>query len=327
MIDSNEIRAGNANRASFHSARGGRARKEKEVDARTDSFEKSVKETGSSGPHYPLMTEKLFGSLDKMEKAISSLSDKPTAQEVQKSEVRNIARWIVVLSEAYSDSYDPKELKHAVKPFHDLAYEAGQYKDADLVESEAKALFPTGQLPPQMEKDIAQLKQDRAKEFNTFLKKFRGSKLGKALEILRNPSPLDEGLSPEKIAKQDRRRLAGEAEALIDRISEVGLFHDDPEEFHDGRKCLRNLYAFKYITDDVFDYKKEDVDALFHLFTRYGEAQDKHIAQLFFEENGYETESKAMLRLQKALRKNAMDEAESFLASGTLESIRETVNS
>jgi|GEM_PF-2237799 len=301
-------------------------KKDRGEQVQRESFEASVGDVGKAGMRYPNITAKLFGALDELEKAVNGLSNHPTQQQVSDAKLRNIARWIQVLSDAYADSYDGRDLEKAQKPIHELAEIAGEYKDADLVETEMKALYKGGRIPKDMAKDIAELKEQKAEEFHEFFKKFKHKKLEHSLEILRNPAPVDPDRSPAEIARDDRRHLAAEVGRLIDRIGEKGLFHDDSETLHDGRKAMRNLYAMIFKTDDVLSYDKSDVDALFKLFIRYGEPQDKHIAQMWAEGAGYEHESKFLRKKEKELQQSVMEDAAVFLRSGALEHIRETVN-
>jgi len=292
--------------------------------APSEVYEAGVKARVTEGPCYPLMTAKLFPALDQLESAVEGLGKNPTLQAVQDSKLRNICRWVLVLSEAYGDSYEKKPLHKAQRPVHDLANMAGAYKDSLLIEEQAKTLFPGGVLPSKMQKKIKAMQKESAEEFGAFLKDLRKHDLPKALKILRSPAPLEQ-TDPAEIQRKDRRHLARALDDLVDCVGEVGLFHKDPEKFHDGRKTLRNIYAFIYATADVVPYRKEDVDTLLHLFTSYGEAQDKHIAQMWLEENGFRKEADVMLATQKELQKTAMEEAERFLASGTLESIGNSV--
>jgi CHAD domain-containing protein len=306
---------------------GGTTSKRKDADGiHKDDYEPAVKSSAKTGPRYPLMTEKLFGALDAMEKGARGLNEHPTNKQVSDSGVRNLSRQIQVLSEAYGDSYDEKELEKAQKPFHDLGWYAGQYKDGDLIEARCKALFPDGKLPLSMQREIGKMKEERAEEFHEFFEKFKNKKMNRALDVLRNPSPIKGEKSPAEISREDRGKLADEVGVLTDRIGDTGLFHKDPERLHDGRKSLRNLYALMYVTGDVFNYKKGDVDALFHLFTHYGEPQDTHIVQAWLEEKGFQKEAEGLLDQMSEEQRGAMEEATAFLDSGVLESIRETAN-
>jgi CHAD domain-containing protein len=304
----------------------GRGKKDTDSIAHKDDYEPSVRKKAKAGTRYPLMTEKLFGALDKMEKGARSLNSHPTNQQVADSGVRNLSRQIQVLSEAYGDSYDATQLEKAQKPFHDLGWYAGQYKDGDLIEARCKALYPDGKLPLAMQREIGKMKEERAEEFHEFFEKFKNKKMDRALDVLRNPQPIEGHKKPSEIAREDRQHLADEVGVLIDRIGEEGLFHKDPERLHDGRKSLRNLYALMYVTGDVFNYKKGDVDALFHLFTHYGEPQDTHIVQAWLEEKGFTKEAEGLLDQMHEEQRGAMEEATAFLGSGVLESIRETAN-
>jgi CHAD domain-containing protein len=323
MIESGKLDIQSSSTQALSRARRGTEKSQKN-EAQEDSYAPTLKNAGETATRYPLMTEKLFGSLDKLEDAVDGMNTHPTLKQVSDSQIRNIARWVQVFSEAYADSYDSEDLKKAQKPIDDLAYICGQYKDAELVETQVRALFPDGKLPLKMQKDIGNLKEERAQEFHEFFKKFKHKKLPRSLEILRNPAPVDENMSPSEIARQDRKLMSREVERLIDNIGKVGLFHTDPERFHDGRKALRNLYAMMYVTGDVFDYEKSDVDGLFKIFMRFGDSQDKHIAQVWLEEKGYEKESAQVLEEQQTLQRDEMQEAEAFLDSGVLEHIRET---
>jgi len=328
MIDPGKTTIQALNGAAIKSPNAVRQQKEKTPpgQAESDSFASTVSYAHQGNPRYPLMTIKLFGALDQIDEAVKGLSTHPTQQQVADAKLRNMARWVQVLSDAYADSYDDKDLKKAQAPIHELAEIAGHYKDADLVETEMRALYRNGKVPAPMEKDLAKLKKKRAEEFHDFFKEFKHKKLERSLEILKNPDPIDGEMSPAGISRQDRRQLGAEVSRLIDRIGEVGLFHDDSETLHDGRKSMRNLYALIYVTGDVFDYDRKDVDSLFKLFTRYGEPQDKHIAQMWAEKEGYDKESKFLQKKEKELQQAAMLDAAIFLKSGALEHIRETVN-
>lgn len=73
-------------------------------------------------------------------------------------------------------------------------------------------------------------------------------------------------------------------------------------------------------------FDKNDVNSLFKLFMKYGEPQDKHIAQIWAEGAGYEYESTFLRKKEKELQQAAMLDAVMFLKSAVLEHMRETVN-
>ncbi len=187
-----------------------------------------------------------------------------------------------------------------------------------------KLISPGGVIPEAIKKSLSDFGKEADKEFKDFYKKFKDKKLPKALEVLRNPSGAGE-IDPKDIEKEDLNRLKTAVRGIADKITSVGLLHEDPEEFHDGRKTLRNLVQIMNETGDIFSYKEEDVNALKHLFKSCGKSQDLHITQVWLEENGFNNEAEKIAVLQKEGQKNAMAEAKTFLESGVINSIKNSL--
>jgi IS1 family transposase len=274
----------------------------------------------SEGPVYPMLAKKLFTCLDNLENTVNQLGNNPVPEKVKDSEIRNIVRWVQSLTMAYKDSYDEEDLKKALKPLKNLAFTAGSYKDLTVLDEQIKSIYPKG-IPINITKKLKEYKEEKNKEFRELFAQFKSGDMEKSFKILRKPFPLEE-TNPGEIQKKDGRKLSNAVEKLIKKIDKVGLYHDDPEEFHDGRKTLRNLIAMIVQTDDIFSYKKEDVEALNHLFKKYGKSQDMNIAHSWLRENGFKKEADIMMSYQKEAQKNAMKEAKEFLKSGALDSIK-----
>lgn len=277
----------------------------------------------SDGPVYPMLAKKLFTCLDNLENTAKELGNNPDPEKIKDSEIRNIVRWIQTLTVAYEDSYDRDDLKKALKPLKKLAVMAGAYKDLTVLDEQIKSIYPDGNIPVNITTKLKEFKKETNKEFREFFEEFKGEELEKSMKTLRKPFPLEE-TNPMEIKKKDLKKLSTAVEKFVKKVDEVGLFHDDPEAFHDGRKTLRNLIALIVQTDDVFPYKKEDLKALNHLFKKYGKAQDKHIAHSWLKENGFDREADILLVYQQEAQKKAMEEAEEFLKKGVLDSIKES---
>ena len=128
------------------------------------------------------------------------------------------------------------------------------------------------------------------------------------------------------IEKADINRLKTAIRGIADKILSVGLSQDDPEEFHTGRKAIRNLVQIINETGDLFPYKKEDIDALKHLFKSCGKSQDLHITHVWLKEHGFDKEAGKIGVLQKELQEKAMIEGKEFFASGVMESIKNSLD-
>jgi len=281
----------------------------------------TAKSTG--GVLYPNLARKIFASADKMENTIEKLGDNPTPEQVHETKVRDIVRGLQGLTKAYGDCYDEEKLEEAMDSLKKFAYNAGQFKDLMVYEEKIQSVCPGG-IPEAIKEKLASSRKEAEQEFRDFYREFKNDKLPEALEILRNPSGAGE-LDPKDIEKSDINRLKTAVRGIADKILSVGLSQQDPEEFHTGRKAIRNLVQIINETDDLFSYKKEDIESLKHLFKSCGKSQDLHITQLWLQEHGFDKEAGKIAVLQKELQEKAMIEGKEFFASGILESIKNSL--
>jgi CHAD domain-containing protein len=294
------------------------------VNEPLEVYSSSVKSNYEGAPLYPYLAKKIFSSADRMEELIGKLGDNPTPEAIHETKVRDIVRGLQGLTKAYGDCYDEKELKGAMENLKKFAYMAGQFKDLSVYEEKIKLISPGGVISEPIQKSLSEFGKEKDKEFKDFYKEFKSDKLPEALEVLRNPSGADE-IDPKDIEKEDLNRLKTAVRVIADKITSVGLLHEDPEEFHDGRKTLRNLVQMMNETGDIFSYKEDDVKALKHLFKSCGKSQDLHITQVWLEENGFNNEAEKIAVLQKEAQANAMTEAKTFLSSGVIDSIKNSL--
>lgn len=272
---------------------------------------------------YPNLARKIFASADKMENTIEKLGDNPTPEQVHETKVRDIVRGLQGLTKAYGDCYDEEKLEEAMDSLKKFAYNAGQFKDLMVYEEKIQSVCPDG-IPESIKEKLASSGKEAEQKFRDFYREFKNDKLPEALEILRNPSGASE-LEPKDIEKADINRLKTAVRTIADKILSVGLSQQDPEEFHTGRKSIRNLVQIINETEDLFSYKKEDIESLKHLFKSCGKSQDLHITQLWLQEYGFDKEAGKIAVLQKELQEKAMIEGKEFFASGVLESIKNSL--
>jgi len=281
----------------------------------------TAKSTG--GVLYPNLARKIFACADKMERTIEKLGDNPTPEQVHETKVRDIVRGLQGLTKAYGDCYDEEKLEEAMDSLKKFAYNAGQFKDLMVYEEKIQSVCPGG-IPEAIKEKLASSGKEAEQEFRDFYREFKKDKLPEALEILRNPSGAGE-LDPKDIEKADINRLKTAIRGIADKILSVGLSQQDPEEFHTGRKSLRNLVQIINETDDLFSYKKEDIESLKHLFKSCGKSQDLHITRVWLQEHGFDKEAGQIEVLQKEAQEKAMVEGKEFFASGVLESIKNSL--
>ncbi len=281
----------------------------------------TAKSTG--GVLYPNLARKIFACADKMERTIEKLGDNPTPEQVHETKVRDIVRGLQGLTKAYGDCYDEEKLEEAMDSLKKFAYNAGQFKDLMVYEEKIQSVCPGG-IPEAIKEKLASSGKEVEQEFRDFYREFKKDKLPEALEILRNPSGAGE-LDPKDIEKADINRLKTAIRGIADKILSVGLSQQDPEEFHTGRKSLRNLVQIINETDDLFSYKKEDIESLKHLFKSCGKSQDLHITRVWLQEHGFDKEAGQIEVLQKEAQEKAMVEGKEFFASGVLDSIKNSL--
>jgi len=277
--------------------------------------------SGTDGPVYPTLKQKLFPALDTLEKTIGELGENPTPAEVDRSNIRRLIRAFQPVAEAFEGSYDKKDFKKAMGRIQKLAGTFGKFKDVSVVETELKAISPDGKISPEIRKKLEEHRKEEEKAFQDTYRDFQEKGMEKSLEVLRNPEP-PKKKKEEKIAEKDRKKLAKNMEELMDRVEEKGLVHRDPEQFHEGRKSMRKLLNAMNSGQDTFGFSKEDVNKMTVLVDVYGQAQDKNIAFEWLNENGFKKEADTMKTLYEDAQRKALTEAEKFIKSGTFERVR-----
>ncbi|MEQ8221463.1 MAG: CHAD domain-containing protein [Candidatus Eremiobacterota bacterium] len=277
-------------------------------------------------PLYPTMEKKLFPALDAMEKTVEELGKHPTPEEVDRSNIRRLIRAFQPVAEAFEGSYDRKDFKKSMKKIQSLASSLGKYKDISVIETELKKIYPDGKIPEKIQKEIDAYRDKQAENFQETYKDFRKEDMDKALKILRNPEE-PESSKPHKLEAKDRELLSKNMGELLDTVEEVGLQHKDPETFHEGRKSLRKLLNSMNATEDTFGFSEKDVKTMTDLVNVYGQAQDKYIAYEWLHKNGFNQEASTMMSLYEESQKKALEEASKFMKSGTLERVRQNVQS
>ena len=283
----------------------------------------TVKSNSNGGALYPYLAKKIFASADRMELSLGKLGDNPTPEQIHDTKVRDIVRGLQGLTKAYGDCYDEEKLEGAMETLKKFAYMAGQFKDLMVYEEKIQSVC-TGGIPEAIKEKLAETRKEQEQEFKDFYKEFKNDKLQRALEVLRNPSPAGE-LDPKDIEKEDLNRLKTSIRGIADKILSVGLSQEDPEEFHSGRKTIRNLVQIINETEDVFSYKKEDLEALKHIFKSCGKSQDLHVTQVWLKDHGFDKEAGKIEVLQKEAQEKAMTEGKTFFASGVIESIKNSL--
>ena len=244
-----------------------------------------------------------------MKETVEQLGSNPSPDEVDRSNVRRLIRAFQPVAEAFEGSYDKKGYKKAMKGIQKLASNFGKFKDVHVVETELAEMYGgADKVPEDMQVKLRASGKEQLKNFSDVYKEFREEGMDKAIKVLKNPEPPKKKKST-KIEKKDTKKLSKNLIALADDLDNKGLIHDDPVEFHEGRKSMRKFLNSMNASQETFGFDKEDVDSMTELVDIYGQAQDKHIACEWLSQNGFKDAEKQMeVRFQEA-QKRALDEA------------------
>ncbi len=277
--------------------------------------------TEGAGPVYPTLGRRLFPALDALEITMGQLGKHPTPEELDRSNVRRLVRAMLPVLEAYSDCYPKKAYKEAAGELGTLVSAVGQFKDVAVLETTVGTLYPEGVVPPRIAKRLEKTHRQEAELFHDAYKHFRKDGLQTVLDTFSQPRRLEEG-SPARIEAEDRRMLGNRALELLEKAENRGLVHEDPEEFHGGRKALRRVLNAVGASADVLAWPKEDVEAMTRLVDGFGVAQDSYIAYEWLEKEGLHAEATRMKAEYDARHQAELQEAQRFLDSGAFGRLR-----
>ncbi|MEW6282718.1 MAG: CHAD domain-containing protein [Candidatus Eremiobacterota bacterium] len=239
------------------------------------------------GPVCPSLGSQLLPALDALAKTVEELGKHPTPHEVDRSNLRRLVRAVLTVVSAHRDSFPKKGLKAAARELTALASAIGRYKDQGILEDTVRQLFPNQR---GIEAALAREHDRRAEKFSDSWRHFRKEGLARVLETLSRPGGHEE-LHPRSIEREDRRRLRAAIESRLDEVERVGLLHEDPEDFHEGRKSLRRLLHACMAAREALDVRPEDIQALSSVVDGLGVAQDLHIAGTWLEKKGFDREA------------------------------------
>ena len=276
----------------------------------------SLATTPPGGPTYPTLGKRLFPALDAAEQTVAALGKKPTPEEVDRSNLRRLIRATEPLMETYRDCYPPKDFKKAKKELKAVARAMGQYKDIAVVEAEVAAANG-GVIPKDVAKAIAKSREKRAENFKDAYKRFRKKGLPAAVEILRQPRMV--GIpDPQKLLKEDKKRLSSAVSEHLGRTASHGMHHHDSENFHEARKSLRATLNAINAADRTVPVDGEAVNQATDLVDSYGRAQDAHIAESWLQQKGFIEQAAKLSERQRRLHQEALQQAAGF----SLDSLR-----
>jgi len=278
-----------------------------------------------SGTVYPALSSKLFPALDAFEESIKQLGKNPTPEEVDRSNIRRLIRAFQPVVEAFGDSYKEEKLEKSMRRISKLAGKLGKYKDVSVIETETAAISPKGMVPYAVEQKLKKYKEKQAEKFMEAYHDFRREGIEKSLDFLSHPKAAKEE-TPKQIEAAGEKKLRNQVLTLLDQAEQTGLNHKDPHSFHEGRKSVRELLYCMNSSQDVFGFDKKDVDSITDLVGTYGVAQDKYIAYEWLHENGFEKEASKMLKIYEEKQQEALRQAEEFMKSGVLDSVRKKLS-
>lgn len=272
------------------------------TEGSTDIFSKLDTSHGfrQDGPVYPSLSSRLFPALEALDETVKVLGKNPGSQDVDRSNVRRIIRSVLPLALAHQDSYPEKKFKKAVKGLKQFSSAVGRFKDFYILEGEIKKLHPSG-LPKDLSKALDKEYEKREKKFKKAYREFRKEELPRAIEVLSSPRGLDHLGDPREIVERDRRHMAHHIGQLADKVDQVGLGADDPDEFHEGRKALRGLLIAGQATRETFDFPAGCLEGASQIVNNLGVAQDSYLALEWCQKSGFKIEAAALDKVYSGL--------------------------
>lgn len=276
------------------------------------------------GPVYPSLGRVVFRGLEALERTVEQLGKHPTPDEMDRSNIRRLARAMAPVVEAHRDCYQDKGYRKATAELSALTKAVGRYKDVGILEREVEGLCPGGRVPGRIARRLEKKREKEAERFRDAYKHFRKHGLETVVEVLGSPSRLESG-SPSRIEAEDRRALGRQVLETVDRAEATGVVHEDPEEFHEGRKDLRRMLNALGAAEGLFAVDAADVQAVKALVDGLGVAQDSYIAWEWLDGEGFREEARAARAAYDARHATELEAARAFEEAGVLERIREAV--
>lgn len=269
-------------------------------------------------PVYVTLGTKLFPALDALKETVGILGRNPTPDEVDRSNVRRLIRAFLPVTEAFSQCYGDKDHKKAVGEISDLADALGHYKDVSVIENVLKETLPGGAIPPRIGRELEHEYARREEKFSDTYRHFRKKGMDKALDILYHPGGVS-NLSPEKMARKDRKLMARLVEDAASELRGHGLIHRDPEDFHQARKNVRQFVYATKASEDLFGFDRGDIDAMSNQTAIYGLAQDTYTACRWLRKKGFNAEADIVYRRYRQQQREALAGAQRLQESGVIE--------
>lgn len=269
-------------------------------------------------PVFVTLGTKLFPALDALRETIGLLGKNPTPDEVDRSNVRRVIRAFQPIAEAFAPCYDDKDLKKAMEDITDLADSLGSYKDASVMAGVIAQVLPGGRISHRISRELEKEKEHRAEKFGEVYRHFRKKGMDRALGILFEPESASH-MSPEKIARKDRRMMAAKVEDLASELKSFGLIHREPEDFHQARKNLRTFVYAAKASKDLFGFDGKDIVEMSNQTLSYGLAQDSYTAYRWLKKKGFEGEAKLVLARYHTQQEEALAGADKLVESGVIE--------
>lgn len=274
------------------------------------------------GPVYPSLGRVLFRGLEAMEQTVAELGKHPTPDEMDRSNLRRLVRAMAPVVEAHQDCYPEKGYRKATEELSSLVKAVGRYKDVGILEKEVKGLCE-GRVPPRIAKRLETKRAKEAERFREAYKHFRKHGLETCVDVLGSPRRLQSG-SPARIEAADRSALARRVLDLVERAESAGVVHEDPEEFHEGRKALRKMLNAMGAAQEAVDFSPEDADSVKRLVDGFGVAQDSFIAWEWLDQEGFRDEAARARQAYDARHQAELREARAFVEDGVLDRIAAT---
>lgn len=278
-----------------------------------------------SGPVCPSLGAQLGPALKTLRKTVKALGKKPDPLEVDASNLRRLVRATLSVLEAHRDSFSDKDYRRGTRELKRLSRAIGRYKDAGILETEVRSQFEGGLLPAKIEKALFREKDRRRAEFDQVWQQFRASGLKRVQRSFQNPYGME--ATPAALLREDRERNRVHIARLLDRLDEVGLEHDCPDKFHEGRKALRAVLHATLAARETVPTAAEDRERISALVDGLGVAQDSHIAYTWLERKGFGQEAEAAREQYRALHRAELEGVAELRASGALDRLRQATRS
>ncbi len=274
-----------------------------------------------AGPLCPTLGSQLFPALDALRQTVKALGDQPTPWEVDNSNLRRLVRATMSVVEAHRDSFSSKDYRRGMRELSRLASAVGRYKDAGILEDTVRSQFPGGALPARLEKAIEKEKARRAEQFEGAWSHFRQDGLKRVRRSL--SKPFGQEATPSMLMREDERRNRQHVSKLLDKLDQVGLQHEDPDAFHEGRKALRRVVHALLAGRETVKVAQADLDRMAGVVDGLGVAQDSHIAYTWLERKGFDREAAVARATYRELHQAELSGVADLLDSGALERVRE----